>query len=172
MPQRPNSDQVKIRLFKKKGYLIIQYSVTHPDRHSEQCRDRHADNLKNRYSVDFTDPQRSDRLKIKCNFDFQADSHGSSKVWSLTKEDAIYLTGYFFELKKKIIKRGRSWELRLDKQYDWTEWHKDIDPPILADRSNPRPGLHRMTRKHDLKTKQPRLRKQSPVKREGRCSIL
>lgn len=124
LPQ--NIDKVIIRLFKEDGHLVVQYSVTNLDRHSEQCRDDHVDSLRTAYRRDFTDPERSDRLKIKCASMFEAEPNGSSKIWSLTEGDAIFLCGYFLDLNVVIMEDEGKWELRLDEEYNWQEWRRGI----------------------------------------------
>jgi hypothetical protein len=126
MAQPPNSDKVKIRLFNEDGHLVIQYSVTNPDRRSEQCRDKHVASLREFCRGNFTDPERSDRLKIECGFGFKAKPDGSSKVWSLTKQDAEHLSRCFIKLNVVVTEGEKPWELCLDEEYDWAEWRRAI----------------------------------------------
>jgi hypothetical protein len=132
MVQPQNSDKVKIRLFKEEGHLVVQYSVTNPDWHSEHCRDDHVDSLRTINRRDFTDSKGSDRLKFKCGFKFEAEPDGSSKDWSLTEQDAIFLRGHFFELNVVITEGEEKWELCLDKEYNWQEWRRGIVPQSYA----------------------------------------
>lgn len=132
MAESAKDDKVKILLFKEKGHLVIQYSVTNPDRQSEQCRDIHVAALRERLGTDFTDNERTDRLKIKCRFDFEADPNGSSRIWSLKEGDATTVRRYFVELNVIRTEQEGSWEFRLEEEYDWALWKARITPPSQA----------------------------------------
>jgi hypothetical protein len=160
MAQPQISDKVKIRLFKEEEHLVVQYSVTNPDRHSEQCRDYHVDSLKTNYRHDFTDSKRSDRLRIKCGFKFEAEPNGSSTVWSLTERDAIFLREHFFELKVVITEGEENCELCLDKEYNWREWRCGITTHSYATCSS---GITCFTSESAIQASRPPYQLQAPL---------
>jgi hypothetical protein len=147
MASQQNSDEVKILLSKDNNCLVIKYSMTKPDV-NEYCQGYHKSFLKR--SKKFKSTRKvhgaGSELRIKCGFEFQAESTGLSRVQTSKKEDADTLKEYFFQLDSRVIQNDDQhwpWAFCLNDAYHWEEWKEGLKPKAGAKRTQSQNGSKR-----------------------------